>query len=79
MVTPARRGKRKKYHSVDEADQTPAEIRASIMTQIFCSHFGNGMADLISTSRFGEKPSCIRPIFRSVGAKLTSLHVISIE
>ncbi len=29
-VTPARRGKRKKCHSVDEADQTPAEKRASI-------------------------------------------------
>ena len=30
MVTPARRGKRKKYHSADEADQTPAEKRASM-------------------------------------------------
>ena len=30
MVTPARRGKRKKCQSVDEADQTPAEIRASM-------------------------------------------------
>ena len=29
MVTPARRGKRKKYHSADEADQTPAEKQAS--------------------------------------------------
>jgi hypothetical protein len=29
-VTPARRGKRKKCHSVDEADQTPAEKRASM-------------------------------------------------
>jgi len=30
MVTPARRGKRRKYHSADEADQTPAEKRASM-------------------------------------------------
>ena len=30
MVTPARRGKRKKYHSADEVDQTPAEKRASM-------------------------------------------------
>jgi len=30
MVTPARRGKRKKYHSAAEADQTPAEKRASM-------------------------------------------------
>jgi hypothetical protein len=30
MVTPARRGRRKKYHSADEADQTPAEKRASM-------------------------------------------------
>jgi hypothetical protein len=29
-VTPARRGKRKKSHSADEADQTPAEKRASM-------------------------------------------------
>ena len=29
-VTPARRGKRKKCHSTDEADQTPAEKRASM-------------------------------------------------
>jgi hypothetical protein len=29
-VTPARRGKRKKCHSVDETDQTPAEKRASM-------------------------------------------------
>ena len=29
-VTPARRGKRKKFNSVDEADQTPAEKRASM-------------------------------------------------
>jgi len=35
MVTPARRGKRKKYHSADEADQTPAEKRASMTG--FCS------------------------------------------
>jgi hypothetical protein len=28
-VTPARRGKRRKYHSSDEADQTPAEKQAS--------------------------------------------------
>lgn len=30
MVTPARRGKRKKCHSVNELDQTPAEKRASM-------------------------------------------------
>jgi hypothetical protein len=30
MLTPARRGKRKKHHSADEADQTPAEKRASM-------------------------------------------------
>jgi len=29
-VTPATRGKRKKSHSADEADQTPAEKRASM-------------------------------------------------
>ena|SRR5210317_2210763 len=29
-VTPARRGKRKKRHSADETDQTPAEKRASM-------------------------------------------------
>ncbi len=29
-VTPARRGKRKKSHSADETDQTPAEKRASM-------------------------------------------------
>jgi hypothetical protein len=29
-VTPARRGKRKKYPSVNEPDQTPAEKRASM-------------------------------------------------
>mgnify|MGYP007097266831 CR=1 FL=1 len=29
-VTPARRGKHKKCHSADEADQTPAEKRASM-------------------------------------------------
>jgi hypothetical protein len=29
-VTPAKRGKRKKLHSADEADQTPAEKRASM-------------------------------------------------
>jgi len=29
-VTPAKRGKHKKYHSADEADQTPAEKRASL-------------------------------------------------
>jgi hypothetical protein len=30
-VTPASRGKRKKSHSADEVDQTPAEKRASMM------------------------------------------------
>ena len=29
-MTPARRGKRKKCHSADEADQTPAEKRTSM-------------------------------------------------
>jgi hypothetical protein len=29
-VTPARRGKRKKSHSVDEADQSPVKKRASM-------------------------------------------------
>ena len=29
-ITPAGRGKRKKYQSVDEAEQTPAEKRASM-------------------------------------------------
>jgi hypothetical protein len=35
MVTPARRGKRKKPRPADEADQTPAEKRASMAG--FCS------------------------------------------
>jgi len=30
LVTPARRGKNRKCHSADEADQTPAEKRASM-------------------------------------------------
>jgi hypothetical protein len=30
LITPARRGKRKKHHPADEADQTPAEKRVSI-------------------------------------------------
>jgi hypothetical protein len=34
-VTPAKRGKRKKCHSADEADQAPAEKRASMTG--FCS------------------------------------------
>jgi len=40
------------------------------MTQTCCSHFGNGMADLVPGSRFGEKHSCIRRILRSERAKL---------
>lgn len=36
------------WYSTEEID--------SIMTQICCSHFGNGLADLAPGSRIGENP-----------------------
>ena len=59
-VTPARRGKRKKSHSADEADQTPAEKRASMTgfcsckTGIHAIH-RNNLGKAIGASRHQEK------------------------
>ena len=49
------------------------------MTQTCCSHFGNGLADLVPGSRIGKKYRCIPLIFGSEGAKLTSFCADSIE
>jgi len=35
----------------------------SIKVQICCSHFGNGMADIVPGSGIGKKHSCIRSKF----------------
>ena len=44
-----------------------------------CSHFGDGMLDLIPDSRVVEKLSFIRPTFGSEREELTGLLAISIE
>ena len=68
-VTPAGRGKRKKCHSTDEADQTPAEKRASMtwaqrLKRVFnidietCSECGGDIRVIASI----EDPAVIRKI-----------------
>jgi hypothetical protein len=64
-------GEARQVYSTEEID--------SIVALTCCSNFGDGMADLVPGSRLGEKHSCIRPIFGSERAKLTSLCKISIE
>jgi hypothetical protein len=84
MVTPARRGKRKKYHSADEADQTPAEKRASMtwakrLKRVFgieietCSECGGDVRIIASI----EDPAVIQKILahldNTVSSTATSL------
>ena len=68
-VTPARRGKRKKCHSADEADQTPAEKRTSMtwakrLKRVFnidietCSECGGDVCIIASI----EDPAVIQKI-----------------
>ena len=76
MVTPARRGKRKKYHSADEADQTPAEKRASMtwakrLKRVFhieietCSECGGDVRIIAGI----EDPAVIRSILAHLEQK----------
>jgi len=68
-ITPARRGKRKKCHSVDDTDQTPAEKRASMtwakrLKRVFdvdietCSECGGDVRIIASI----EDPAVIKKI-----------------
>jgi len=76
QVTPARRGKRKQYHSVDETDQTPAEKRASMtwakrLKRVFnieietCSECGGDVRIIASI----EDPAVIRAILAHLDKK----------
>jgi hypothetical protein len=56
----------------------PQEIDLDI-TLTCCSHFGNGMTDLVPGSRIGEKHRCIQAVFSADRAKLTNLLTISVE
>ena len=77
-VTPAKRGKRKKLNSIDEADQTPAEKRASMtwaqrLKRVFnidvetCSECGGGVRIIASI----EDPVVIRTILAHLDKKGT--------
>jgi len=75
-VTPARRGKRKRSHSADEADQTPAEKRASMtwaqwLKRVFsidietCDECGGDVRIIASI----EDPAVIRAILAHLDKK----------
>jgi hypothetical protein len=75
-VTPTRRGKRKKCHTADEADQTPAEKRASMtwakrLKRVFsieietCSECGGDVRIVASI----EDPAVIRKILAHLDKK----------
>ena len=74
LVTPAKRGKREKYHSVHGADHTPAEKRASItwaqrLKRVFdidietCSKCGGDVRIIASI----EDPAVIQKILAHLG------------
>jgi hypothetical protein len=78
-VTPARRGKRKKPHSDDETDQTPAEKQASMtwakrLKRVFnidietCSECGGDVSIIASI----EDPAVIRKILAHLDDNATS-------
>jgi hypothetical protein len=78
-VTPAMRGKRKKSHSADEADQTPAEKRASMtwakrLKRVFnidietCSECGGDVRIIASI----EDPTVIQKILTHLDDNATS-------
>ena len=81
-MTPARRGKRKKCHSADETDQTPAEKRASMtwaqrLKRVFninietCDKCGGDVRIIASI----EDPAVIRAIL----AHLDKIGVIAAD
>ena len=78
-VTPAKRGKRKKFNSVDETDQTPAEKRAAMtwakrLKRVFnidietCSECGGEVRIIASI----EDPAVIRKILAHLDNNATS-------